>query len=125
MKNFIIVDKKTGEAVDLLKIDKKEIEKQINAMTENQVTDNFIQLKLLAKFFSKLEDLIKIRVKNETKEELEEEDETLFGNIKVKRIFSTRFDEKKLLTDGDDYDKYEWERLKNKYSKASSYIKIS
>jgi len=118
-----ILNKGTGEVVDLDTI-KTKLSKHIEELSKPDTAMWLTNYKNAKKLLSKVESLLKTKIKNETKDILEEEEFTEYEHFMVKRIFSNRFDEKALLESGDADDIEDWKRIRNKYNKPSSYIKI-
>lgn len=124
MRELKIIDKRTGEAIDLESIDGKAISKEIAAMSKQEIDNNFARYSLIEKFAKKINSLIKTRIKNEVKDGLDAGDTVMYEHIPVKNISSVRFDEKALLEAGDPDDIMNWMDLKARYSRPTSSIRI-
>lgn len=124
MRDLKIIDKKTGEAIDLESIDGKAISKEIAEMSRQEVDNSFAKYSLVEKFAKKINSLLKTRIKNEVKDSLDAGDTVMYEHIPVKNITSMRFSVDALMDSGNLDDIQKYEDIQEKYKRPTSSIRI-
>lgn len=118
----IIFDAKTGEVLATNKLKPKNIENFLKTLDDKKVSEILTQLNFVRKIAEKIEKATKNYVK--TKIDLDFTDEMFFEEWRLKKIYTRRFDEKKLLKEGTKKEIKMWNELKTKYSSTSEAIKF-
>lgn len=124
MKDLKVINKETGEVVDLDSLDGKSLAKQIETASKQEIDAMYVKYSMLNKVVGKAVSLVKTRIKNDVKDTLDAGDRVMYEHIPVQNIMTQRFDEKALLNSGDLDDLQMWDYLKKKYTRITSTIKI-
>lgn len=124
MKDLKVINKETGEVVDLDSLDGKSLAKQIETASKQEIDAMYVKYSMLNKVVGKAVSLVKTRIRNDVKDTLDAGDRVMYEHIPVQNIMTQRFDEKALLNSEDLDDLQMWDYLKKKYTRISSTIKI-
>ncbi len=124
MKDLKVINRETGEVVDLDSLDGKSLAKQIETASKQEIDAMYVKYSMLNKVVGKAVSLVKTRIKNDVKDTLDAGDRVMYEHIPVQNIMTQRFDEKALLNSEDLDDLQMWDYLKKKYTRITSTIKI-
>jgi len=116
-----IYDSNTGEVLQVNKLKPKAIESFLKTLSVEKVSEILTQLNYARKVADKIEKTTKNYIKNQL-EEFEEE--TFYGDWRIKKYYSTRFDEKRFLKEGTKEEIDFYNEIKNKYRTTTEIQKF-
>lgn len=116
-----IFDTKTGEVLQVNKLQPKTIEAFLKTLDDQKVSEILTQLNFVRKVADKIEKTTKNYIKNKLPEF---EGETYFGDWRIKKVGYARFSEGKLLKEGTPRDIADWKRIKAKYTETSDSLRF-
>jgi tRNA(Ile)-lysidine synthase TilS/MesJ len=103
------------------KLKPKAIESFLKTLSVEKVSEILTQLNYARKVADKIEKTTKNYIKNQL-EEFEEE--TFYGDWRIKKYYSTRFDEKRFLKEGTKEEIDFYNEIKNKYRTTTEIQKF-
>lgn len=118
-----IIDTTTGEKVQVTKAKKKQMADYIESLHSKEISNLLSEVNFYRRGVSALEGVIKDHIKGSDLE-FDDGGVAFFEDHKVKQVNSYRFSEKLLEEDGTDEEKEAYKKIKEKYTKPSTYLKI-
>lgn len=122
MQTLTLIDKKTGEAIDLNQMI-KDLTDKLPEMKVDEISKLLTNVNQVSRVAGKIESKIKSHIK-ETPLEFDREDTTYFGDWRLKRYNSFRFNEKRFRAEASPEEIEFYEKIKDKYSTLNEIIKF-
>ncbi|NCC70518.1 hypothetical protein EOM09_02970 [bacterium] len=116
-----IYDTKTGEVLDLRYLKPMYVKKYLNTLDERKISEILTQINHIRKVADKIEKPCKDFIKEKVGDV---EEEAFYGDWRIKRCVTYRFDEKEFMEKGTPEEIEFYNELKKKYTKPSSYLKF-